>query len=64
MGPRATVMSLVRWLRTGAAITAPIAATMPATIQTWVDTAFTRTPASDAALGLSAAERTESPKRV
>ena len=63
-GPSATVMSLVRWFRTGAAITALTAATVPATIHTCVDTAFTRTPDSDAALGLSAAERTASPNLV
>ena len=54
-------MSFVRWFRTGAAITAPTAATVPATTHTCVDTAFTRTPESDAPLGLSAAERTASP---
>jgi hypothetical protein len=63
-GPRATEMSFVRWFRIGAAITALIAARVPATTHTWVDTAFTRTPESDAPLGLSAAARSARPKRV
>ena len=39
-------------------------ASTPASTHTWVDTLRTLMPANDAALGLSAAERTARPKRV
>ena len=45
-------MSLVRWFRIGAAMSALTAASVPARTHTCVDTAFTRTPDSDAPLGV------------
>ena len=64
LGPSATLTSPAIWFSTGAASSALTEASTPARIHTCVDTDLTRMPDSDAAPGLSDADRTDRPKRV
>ena len=64
VGPRELPAALACSLDSGPKSTADSADSTPARTHTWVETFLTEMPASDAALGLSAAARTLSPNLV